>query len=61
MVNLGQHTQGTAQVTLKPGKYAIGETQAGAFTGSVLAKSDSLSQRTARTIHVTAAFTPKRH
>jgi hypothetical protein len=61
VVNVGDRTQGTSQMTLKPGKYAIAETQIGAFSGSIAGKSASLSHKTSRTVEVTASFTPKTH
>jgi hypothetical protein len=60
VVNVGSHTHGTAQVTLKPGKYAIAESEAGVFAGSILGKSASLSQKVAKTVEVKAVFTPKK-
>jgi hypothetical protein len=61
IVNVGDRTQGTSQMTLKPGKYAIAETEIGAFSGSIAGKSASLSHKTSRTVEVTARFTPKTH
>jgi hypothetical protein len=61
VLNVGNHTHGTGQVTLKPGKYAIGETEVGAFGGSVFAKRASLTHKTSRTVEVKAAFMPKKH
>jgi hypothetical protein len=61
VVNVGDRTKGTAQVTLKPGKYAVAETDIGAFAGTLIGKNASLSHKTARTVEVTAAFTPRKH
>jgi hypothetical protein len=61
LVNVGSNTHGTAQITLKPGKYAIGETEIGAYSGLVFAKNASLSHKTARTVELTASFTPDKH
>jgi hypothetical protein len=61
MVNVGSHTHGTAQITLKPGKYAVGESEIGAFSGLLFAKNASLSHKTARTVELTASFTPNKH
>jgi hypothetical protein len=61
IVNVGDHTHGTAQVLLKPGKYAVAESEIGAFGGQLLGKSASLRHKTAKTVEVKATFTPQKH
>jgi hypothetical protein len=60
-VDVGTHTHGSASVSLKPGKYAIGESAAGMFSGAIFGKSASLSQKTSADVAVHAVFTPKKH
>jgi hypothetical protein len=61
VVNVGSHTHGTASVTLKPGKYAVAQTEAGVFSGSIFGKRASLSHKVAKTVDIKAVFTPKKH
>jgi hypothetical protein len=61
IVNVGDHTHGTAQILLKPGKYAVAESEIGAFGGDLLGKSASLRHKTAQAVEVKATFTPQKH
>lgn len=61
VVNVGDHTQGTAHVTLKPGKYAVAQTEVGVFSGILFAKRATLSQKVAKSVDIKATFTPHKH
>lgn len=59
--SVADHMKGSAQVTLKPGKYGIAETEAGLIAGAVFTKRAALVQKTKLNVDVQATFTPKKH